>query len=171
MALPHSVTSHPDYISLSPRAIKALIDIGRQYNSNNNGDLSLSWKSARERGWTSKDQLGKAIQELLEKNLILKTRQGGRHCCNLFALTWYAIDECKGKLECAPTSTPPRKWSLEKSLAQNTGHTSPAGGAPNREYEEKQNHAGPRRGSVNGSKTETVTRHAGTFIDYQAVGR
>lgn len=129
MALPHVVTDHPDYTSLAPRAVKALIDLGRQFNGYNNGDLALTWKMAHDRGWTSHDQYNKAMNELIDNNIILKTRQGGKNRCNLFALTWHPIDDCKGKLDCLPTITPPRKWSLEKYVAREEGQCNPAGGS------------------------------------------
>ena len=55
----------------------------------------------------------------MEANLIIKTREGkfqNPHSrCALYAITWQQIDECEGKdLEVRPTSTPPRKFSLEK---------------------------------------------------------
>ena len=128
MALPHVVTNHPDYISLAPRAIKALIDVGRQYNGYNNGNLALTWKMAQGRGWTSHDQFNKAMNELIDKDIIFKTRQGGRNRCNLFALSWHPIDDCKGIIDCLPTITPPRKWSLEKNVAREKGQRDLASG-------------------------------------------
>jgi len=160
MALPHAVTAHPDFTSLSPRAVKALIDIGRQYNSRNNGDLSFVWKAAHNRGWTSKDQLNKAIIELIEKELIIKTRQGGRHCCNLFAITWQPIDECKGKHDYAPTIAPPRKWSVENSVARVKVQSGPQGGPNLAGKSNEPAFGGPSRGPVNGNKHDRcpVTR-------------
>ena len=154
MALPHAVTAHPDFTSLSPRAVKALIDIGRQYNSRNNGDLSLVWKVAHDRGWTSKDQLNKAIKELIEKELIIKTRQGGRHCCNLFAISWQPIDECKGKHDYSPTIIPPRKWSVENCVARITVQTGPRNGPNSTGNSIESTFCGPSHGPVNGKKRD-----------------
>ncbi|SVB86360.1 uncharacterized protein METZ01_LOCUS239214, partial [marine metagenome] len=36
--------------------------------------------------------------------------QGGLNKCSLFALTWFQIDECKGKLDIKSTATAPHHW-------------------------------------------------------------
>ena len=108
--IPHAVMDHACYTTLSHKAARLLLDLAKQYNSVNNGDLSAAWSQLHERGWNSRDTLGRAIQELVDHSLILKTRQGGRNKCNLYALTWRAIDECKGKLDIASTRTPPGDW-------------------------------------------------------------
>ena len=110
IALPHSVLRHPNYVSLSPRAVKLLLDFCSFYNGKNNGNFTTAWTVIKVRGWKSRDQVFKAQQELEEKGFILKTRQGGRHLCNLFAITFYAIDECDGILEVAATNVPPGDW-------------------------------------------------------------
>ena len=71
------------------------------------------------RGWKRSATLNDAVKELMEANLILRTREGKfqnpNSRCALYAITWRQIDECEGKdLEVCPTSTPPRKFSLEK---------------------------------------------------------
>lgn len=105
--------NHSDFKNLSPRAMKLLIDIGAPYNGHNNGDLSSAMKLMKCRGWKSNDQLHKAKQELLKKNLIMVTRQGGRKLATLYALTWIRIDDCNGKLDVKSTKIPPRNFSLE----------------------------------------------------------
>lgn len=110
--LPNSMTSHPDFISLSGKAIKLLIDIARQYNGYNNGDLCCSMSLMKVRGWNSNDLLSRAIKELIEKNWIILTKCGGLHIGpSLYAITWQPIDECGGKLDVLPTTSPPRKLS------------------------------------------------------------
>jgi len=131
VSLPHVVLEASSYINLSPRAVKLLLDIAFQYDGRNNGNLTVAWGFMEERGWSSKDTLSKAVQDLIEANLIVKTRTGrfmnpGARC-DLYAITWQAIDECPGKdLEVAPTATPPRKFSLERSKnpCPETGHGS-----------------------------------------------
>ena len=98
-----------DFISLKGNSIKLLIDIGRQYNGYNNGDLCATLSVMKKRGWNSNQQLTKATKELLEKNLIVLTKQGGLHMGpNLYAISWQPIDECGGKLDVCPTTAPPR---------------------------------------------------------------
>jgi hypothetical protein len=108
--LPKEVMAHPNYIRLTPAAVKLLNDIGYQYNGNNNGDLCTAFSVMQARGWRSKDTLWRAIDCALHYGMILKTRQGGRHQATLYALTWKPIDECRGKLEVAETRVAPGTW-------------------------------------------------------------
>jgi hypothetical protein len=48
--------------------------------------------------------------ELLEAGFVIQTRLGGRNKCALFALTWFGIDECGGKLDIPATPVPPNDW-------------------------------------------------------------
>lgn len=111
LMFPRHVTSHPDFISLSPRAIKLLVDIGVQYNGYNNGDLCAAMTLMRKRDWTSNDQRNKALKELQAKGLIILSRQGGRKIASLYALTWRPIDDCKGKIDIRPTTKPWRNFN------------------------------------------------------------
>ena len=119
--IPRHVMNHPDYKDLSGNAVKLLLELARQYCGHNNGDLTASWTVAQHKGFKSKGTLTRATKELLSKGMIIQTRQGyfsnpgGR--CTLYALTWQPINECSGKdLEVKSTTTPPRKFSLEKFL-------------------------------------------------------
>lgn len=57
----------------------------------------------RPRGWKSEDTLNKAKRALLDSCLIVETRKGQRpNKCSLYALTWFALDECGGKLDYGP---------------------------------------------------------------------
>ena len=98
------------FIRLGSQAVKLLIDLVAQYRGNNNGDLTIAWKVMNKRGWRSRDTLEKARKELLAGNWIEITRQGGRHCPTLYALTFYAIDECGGKLDVRSTTSPKSTW-------------------------------------------------------------
>tara|TARA_B110000977_G_scaffold30692_1_gene40427 strand:- start:11 stop:397 length:387 start_codon:yes stop_codon:yes gene_type:complete len=100
-----------DFISLKGNSIKLLIDLGYQYNGYNNGDLCASLSVMRKRGWNSNQQLAKALKELLERNLIVQTKQGGLNLGpNLYAITWQPINECNGKLDANPTTVAPRSF-------------------------------------------------------------
>lgn len=118
-ALPHVVMDSEDYRALSGSAHKVLMCLLRQFRGNNNGDLSAPFSSARKWGIGSRTTLARALEELQERRLILCTRvghfmnPGGR--CALFAVTWRSIDACGGKIDASPTTTPPRKFSLEQS--------------------------------------------------------
>ena len=107
---PCHVLDHEIFKTLSKRATKLVIDIAAQYRGSNNGDLCATLSLMRKRGWNSSDQLEKAKKELIEKDVILVARQGGRNKANLYALTWFPINECNGKLDIAATKTPPVNW-------------------------------------------------------------
>jgi hypothetical protein len=122
VALPHSLLQHENFAKLSPRATKLFLDLASVYKGNNNGDMSIARlftegkivKGEKERqggrGWTSRDQVYKALQELLDRGFAIKTRQGGRSQCCLYALTIWAIDECKGKLDVSATRVASNAW-------------------------------------------------------------
>ena len=100
-----------DFISLKGNSIKLLIDIAQQYNGYNNGDLCASLSIMKKREWNSNQQLSKALKELIDKNLIMQTKQGGLNIGpNLYAITWQPIDDCKGKLDVKPTTLPSRSF-------------------------------------------------------------
>jgi len=102
---------HSNYASLSPKAVKLLLDLFAQYNGNNNGDFQMTWGFMSKDGrWKSKDTLYKARDELVEKGFIEMTRQGGKHRCSLYAVTWKEINYCKGKLDVADTLVASGAW-------------------------------------------------------------
>lgn len=119
MRLPYEVIDSLDYLSLQPSSKQLLIDIFRQHNGRNNGDLSASFKLMQARGWTSKSTLKRALDRLLASGLIIKTRDGwfqGEHSsrCALYAVTWLGVDECPGKdLDVKPSPRPPRAFTIE----------------------------------------------------------
>lgn len=133
--LPNSLVDSVVYIGLSDKAKTLLVDVIRQYNGKNNGDLDITLKNLKKRGWTSNDTLTRAKQELLQAGLIIQTRQGGKHKCSLFAVAWQAVDECQGKIDVNPTVTPPLMLSrLEQASAPSGGSNkikspAPSGGA------------------------------------------
>ena len=120
IAIPHMVMDSDDYRNLPPNAVKLLNALIYQYRGKNNGDLTAAFSYMQGFGFKSKETLTRAIKQLLEAKLIIRTRlgwftnPGGR--CALYALTWLPINECKGKrLEVGPTSTPYRKFSMEQN--------------------------------------------------------
>lgn len=110
VAMPHRVLECEPYTRLSAKAVKLMIDLFAQFRGSNNGDLGMAWTVMKKRGWRSRDTLNKACKELVQNGFIVRTRQGGRHQCNLYAITWLAIDECGGKLDCAPTKVALGWW-------------------------------------------------------------
>lgn len=113
--LPCSVLNHPNFSALSGKALKLLMDMLSQIRfkkdgPNNNGDITATWSILNQRGWRSKETLENAIEELLHYGFIMVTRKGGRHQCSLYAVTWWAVNECGGKLDVSETRTPPNDW-------------------------------------------------------------
>lgn len=117
ITLPQVLLKSERFINLHPRSVKLLLDIAQQYNGFNNGDLQATMSCLKSRGWSSNDHLTKATRELLDKELIVRTRLGGfRFGCSLYALSWQPIDECGGKLEVQPTTNPPVDWLKEEKM-------------------------------------------------------
>lgn len=114
LALPKVVTEHEDFRLLTPSAHKVLMALASKYNGKNNGDLSATRTTMEAWGGMSHTTLSKALRELQERHLVVKTRDAviGREGprCALYAITWQPIDPCDGKLDVADTHVPPRKW-------------------------------------------------------------
>ena len=109
-AIPHAVQDSANWHACSGTAIKLLCDLARQYNGSNNSDLGASMTVLAPRGWKSPSTLNHALHELRHYGMIVLTRQGGLNMPSLYAVTWHAIDACKGKHDCAATTTPPGDW-------------------------------------------------------------
>lgn len=97
-SLPHAVLDHPDFLSMNWSSQCLLIHVCRLYNGFNNGDLSITEDSMSPKGW-SRGTLDRSKKDLLKNNWLIKTRQGGKNQCSLFALSWIPIDKVKVKLD------------------------------------------------------------------------
>ena len=115
---PMSVLQHENYRRLSGPAAKLLTALMSQVKMKgggpcNNGDLCATHSMMKEYGLASKSTLSNAIKELLHYGFIVLTRQGEKlrkDKPSLYAITWWAIDECGGKLDVSPTTTSPGTW-------------------------------------------------------------
>ena len=117
VALPHVVLRSSGFKSLSSHAVKLLIDLISQYLGSNNGDFCAPFSlMKKDRGWKSKGTLNRAIKELVESGFVEVSRQGGRHKCSLYAVTFYAVDECSGKIDIRATSKPTSLWKKNEPL-------------------------------------------------------
>jgi len=114
VAFPMVCLRSPEFSKLSAHAVKLLCDLLAQYNGKNNGDLCAAWTLMAPHGWRSRATLSKSLKELLDSEWLIKTRQGGKHRASLYAVSFYSIDNCGGKLDVAATVSPPRTW--RKSL-------------------------------------------------------
>lgn len=118
---PSDVINSPNFRMLTGNAVKLLVQFCEQYNGNNNGDLSCAFSVMRRKGWASAETLFKARDCLEHYGMIVRTRYGGKNCCNLYAITWERIDDCNGKIDQRPTSYPSRTFAkkVEKWSSKN----------------------------------------------------
>ena len=116
--IPRKVHRCADYRTLNGHAVKLLNALTFQFIGENNGDLTAAWTVMRdEHGFKSPETLNNAMKELINADLITKTRQGCLGRCSLYAVNWLKINPCDGKLEVQPTTIPPRhKWN-QKALS------------------------------------------------------
>lgn len=98
-AWPHECANHPNFLSLSVYAKALLLCLIGQYKGNNNGDLDVTFHRMSRQNWRSRNTVEKARSELEQRGWIVRTRQGWRHSCSLYALTFKPIDVCGGKLD------------------------------------------------------------------------
>ncbi len=117
-AIPDCLRKSDAFMKLPRQAKGLLLDLICQYNRQNNGDLTLTPKIMRPCGWTSNAGLEKARDELIDAGLLVLSKQGGRNRPNLYALTFYGIDECidaktgKCKHDLNPSRTPTNDYLL-----------------------------------------------------------
>lgn len=87
-----------DYRSLHHATARVLTALVCQYTGANNGDLCATLNEMARHGINSSDTLNRALRELLDRGLIVKTRSGhagveGQRLCTLYALSWLRVDE------------------------------------------------------------------------------
>ena len=114
--IPKSILQSNGYSKLSSQSVKLMLDLLIQYNGSNNGDFSAPFSLMRKKNWKSKGTLNRAIKELLNSDFIEVSRMGGRNKCSLYAMTFLAVDECKGKLDIKSTITPKNIWKKHEPL-------------------------------------------------------
>ena len=117
VGIPMECMRHLNYIELSMPAKVLLWEMCYQYNGYNNGDLCATFSIMQKRGWRSKGTLDRAIKELKAKEWVVISRMGARNKCSLYALTFQAIDECKGKLDIDATVTSLGFWKEKLNSA------------------------------------------------------
>jgi hypothetical protein len=114
IALPHCCLEHDNFVRMSSKAVKLLVDICLQYNGHNNGDLTVAFSIMKTRGWKSKQTLFLAKEELLHYGWIICTRTAlSQRTANLYAVTFRPIDDCRGKLDIKSTKVAPHNWKTE----------------------------------------------------------
>jgi hypothetical protein len=118
--IPYTLLRHPNFMRLSPNAVKLIFDLARQYSGFNNGYMSAALSIMAPVGWKSETTIREAVKECEHYRLIVRTRRGGRNRCNLYALTWHRIDEKPGKLDqfldITPTLKPRNDWKEDRPI-------------------------------------------------------
>ena len=115
-SIDHRVMDSPNFIKLSPGALKLLVDIGRQHNGFNNGDLCAAFSVMRKRGWSSAGSLQNAKNELIHFGFIEITQLGSRNRPTLYALTWWPISDIPKKMEICGTHTASNLWKEDREV-------------------------------------------------------
>lgn len=119
LRLPHYVIRSPEWRALSGNAVKFIVELASAYNQRNNGDLALTRRQALQRGWKSSHTRDRAAQEAIEAGFALLTRQGGRHACNLYAITWEPINDVGKGTMFAPEQVASKLWQIKNPKGYN----------------------------------------------------
>lgn len=90
VTLPWEVVESIAFISLSPLAVKLLLDLALQHDQNKSGHVCATWRWLATRNCPSERAVAKAIRELITNGLILEARKRQRPgTAALYRLGWY----------------------------------------------------------------------------------
>ena len=120
--LPHQVIRSPQFAALPATSVKALCGLLAQYRGNNNGDLTAALSIMQQYGWTSRDTLKRALDDLLAAGFIIVTRKGGNRIARLYAVTFFAVDDYGDKFDpdIKATAAAPGNWRQRDPLKKKT---------------------------------------------------
>jgi len=126
--VPSEVMRSEAYLGLPDWAKSVLWALAERYRGSNNGDLALTWPSARSSGVSNEKKLRAGLRLIERTGLIVMTRPGGNVAGGekkptLFAVGWRKIDESpkyavlNGALLNAPNDwarwTRPEDWDAQ----------------------------------------------------------
>ncbi|WP_018508721.1 hypothetical protein [Thiobacillus thioparus] len=132
-AIPHTVLDSTAFKGASYPAKALLFELMRQHSGSNNGHLHLSFSWLQGRGWKSRDVIQRAKDELMQRGLLIQTRQGGLNIgASRYGLTWLHISNFVG-LEIERKDYHPGAWGFMDALpiANKNANTSPPAGKGN----------------------------------------
>lgn len=132
-AIPHAVLDGAAFKGASHPAKALLFELMRQHTGGNNGHLHLSFSWLQRRGWKSRDVIQRAREELIERGLLIQTRQGGLNIgASRYALTWLHISNYVG-LEIERKDYHPGAWGFldDLPIAHKNASASPPAGKGN----------------------------------------
>lgn len=113
-ALPWVVSDSDSFKGATDKAKALLLALMRQHNGGNNGHLHLAKKWLHDMGYRCDEGNRKAKKELIDRGLIVLTKQGGLNMgADLYALTWFDISNPVG-LDISPRSYPRGAYTLCK---------------------------------------------------------
>jgi len=129
-AIPHAVLDSVAFKGASYPAKALILDLMRQHSGNNNGHLHLSFSWLAGRDWKSRDVIQRARAELIDRKLIIQTRQGGLNVgASRYAVTWLRISNFAG-LDIQSAQYYPGAWAAMNDLRagkKSTGTDPPDG--------------------------------------------
>lgn len=115
-AIPVTLLDSAAFMGASYPAKALLFDVIRQHNGANNGRLQLSFSWLAKRGWKSRDVIQRAKAELIERGLLIQTKQGGLNIgATWYAVTWLHISNFVG-LDIHPKHYHPGAWAFMDKL-------------------------------------------------------
>jgi len=142
------IINRDEFAAIKDAPLKLLIDLAAQYNGFNNGNLSIA--EVRHR-WPSRDKTTRAERWLIDNNWIIKTKIGGLGIGpNLYAVTWWPIDDCKGKHHYQAETVPSHAWLKTRRPDRETVRAVPYDGTGNASKTPKIDPAIPSDGTRNG---------------------
>lgn len=129
--LPHAVLDSVAFMGAGITAKAILFELLRQHNGSNNGRFQLTSQWLAKRGWRSADVILRARRQLIDRGLIVQTRQGGlNHGASQYGLTWLPITNFVG-LDIAQKDYHPGAWRFmdpAPTLKNTSPDTAPVAG-------------------------------------------
>jgi len=119
--IPLDVLTSENFRTLSPSATKLLLALMSQLRMSkggpkNNGDLSAAFSNLKAYGFGSPVTVTRARRQLVDRGFIFETRKGFfPSTCTLFAITFFSLNDCNGKLDVTPQAFPRAAWRLWKA--------------------------------------------------------
>lgn len=111
-AIPCAVVDAVSFQGARPTAKALLVELIRQHNRKNNGHFQLARHYMKTRGWSSPDVIRRAVEDLIERGLVIRTRQGGLNTGpSRYAVTWLRISNF-AELDIQPKEYWPGGWAL-----------------------------------------------------------
>lgn len=119
LAVPFRVITSDNYRKMSAKAVKLMFDLASQIRVKeggpvNNGDLCITMSIMRNFGWSSRESLYYARDELIYYGFISETRPGGRNTPTLYALTFFAVNDSHKHYEATRVATNTWKETRKK---------------------------------------------------------